>query len=174
MNITPATDAHLQQIETLYLQSVRANKDGFVQNLNFHGNIKEFIKSLQKDNGIFAVGLQGDQVVAIGGLRRLSGQIMELCKLHVDAACQGLGYGRAMCQYLLDYAAVNDIKKIELHVTTSQHPAISLYKKLEFTQDRTEIWEAEFEQQPLAYETLYMSKDLSLASPLYEGANSTI
>lgn len=163
MKIIEATDEHLSQIEALYIQSVRANAKGFVQNLNFHGDIKKFAKQLQADQGLFAVGLDGDRVVAMGGLRRLpdNSEIVELCKLHVSVDYQGRGFGRALCQHFFDYAIKElDVKRIELHVTTSQCPAIKLYQTLGFNEDKTAIWETEFEQEKLTYETLFMSKDI--------------
>lgn len=162
MQIVEATDEHLAELEELYIQSIRKNTHGFVQNLNFHGDIKYVAQTIQKNGGSFAVGLIDNRIVAMGGLKRCpcSRACSELCKLHVRAEEQGKGYGKKMCAYFFEQAREKGMEKIELHVTTSQCPAIKLYQTLGFVEDKTAVWETTFENEYLQYETLFMHKDL--------------
>lgn len=161
--IRDAASEYLNSIEDLYIASIRHNRDGFVQNLNFHGDIKQTARVIQHANGLFAVGLVDDVVVAMGGLRRSHSQpdLAELCKLHVRADYQGRGYGRQMSDYFIARAKDMHIKKIELHVTTSQTAAIGLYRSLGFYDDHIESWKTHFEGEDLRYETLFMGKNLT-------------
>lgn len=162
MQIIEITDEYLIRMEELYIRSVKANPRGFVQNLKFHGDIKLFAKHIQQQNGSFAVGLHNGQVIAMGALRRYDRDvsIAEMCKLHVDCDHQGKGYGRKMCAYFFERARDMRLSRIDLHVTTSQCPAIKLYQTLGFTEDHVHLWTSEFENESLSFETLYMFKDV--------------
>lgn len=162
MIIIEITPDHLPAMEDLYTRSVKANTKGFVQNLRFHGDIKQFAQTIQSHDGSFAVGLENGHVIAMGALRRCQtdNSTAEMCKLHVDASYQGNGYGRQMCHYFFERAKAMGLSRVDLHVTTSQCPAIKLYQTLGFEGSHTSIWESEFENEKLCFETLYMHKDL--------------
>lgn len=160
--ITEADPQHYPAIRDLYKQSLKANPKGFVQNLKYHGDIVDLIDRIRATDGSFAVGLEDDRLVAMGGLRPIEGQsAAEICKLHVSADVQGRGYGCAMCKYFVTCARKKNLEKIELHVTTSQDKAISLYQKLGFTKDHVALWESEFEGEKLSFETMHMSRDMT-------------
>jgi ribosomal protein S18 acetylase RimI-like enzyme len=162
MIIIEITPEHLPAMEDLYRRSVQANTRGFVQNLRFHGDIKQFAQTIHVQNGSFAIGIENGCVIAMGALRRHhdDNTKAEMCKLHVDATYQGKGYGRQMCHYFFERAKSMGLSCVDLHVTTSQCPAIKLYQTLGFEDSHTTVWESEFENEKLCFETLYMHKNL--------------
>ena len=160
MQIHEARAEDLSAMEALYIRSVAANEQGFIQDLSYHGDIKQLAQDVQAGGGLFAVGEVDGKVVAMGCLRKCSCKedCAELCKLHVDATLQGKGYGQKLSEYFLNKAPDLGFTEVELHVTTSQTPAIGLYEKLGFNPEHTEMWS---DPKVGAFETLHMRKHLT-------------
>lgn len=153
----------LAAVEALYARSVRANTQGFIQDLSYHGDIKQFAQQVTADGGLFAVGEHDGEIIAMGALRVCPCKpgCAELCKLHVEACKQGCGCGRKMCEFFIEQAPKLGLTELELHVTTSQQPAVRLYKKLGFAEEKTEVWQGTIGNTVHSYETLYMRKKLA-------------
>ncbi|OLP57139.1 hypothetical protein BJF92_06305 [Rhizobium rhizosphaerae] len=84
------------------------------------------------------VAVEGESVVAAGGLHRFEGRRQHAAELGigVDDAWQRRGVGRALLAALLD-SAFNwlQIRRVELTVFTDNHPAIALYRRFGFVEE---------------------------------------
>lgn len=121
-------------------------------------NIKTFIRQAERDGGIFAGVFENGQIVGMGGIVRKSDREAEVCKLHVRKEFKGRGYGEKLLNYLERMARRKGFEKLRLHVTTSQRPAINLYRKQAFLPTGNEVYMTEIEGKAYEYDTLYMEK----------------
>ncbi|MEM9032549.1 MAG: GNAT family N-acetyltransferase [Pseudomonadota bacterium] len=86
---------------------------------------------LLKENVAFFAAFEGTVAVAIGGLKRLSGDHGEIKSMHVAEASRGCGLARAMLARLLEVARVQELERISLE-TGSQDafaPARAFYAR---------------------------------------------
>lgn len=90
---------------------------------------------LSKDGHIF-VALVNGEPMGVVALCRMDGTEydFELAKLAVDPAARGTGIGEKICRAALERAGKLGAKKIFLESNTILKPAISLYRKLGFTE----------------------------------------
>lgn len=94
----------------------------------------------------------------MGGIVRKSDKEAEVCKLHVRKEFKGRSYGEKLLNYLERMARLKGFEKLRLHVTTSQRPAINLYRKSAFLPTGNEVYMTEIEGKIYEYDTLYMEK----------------
>lgn len=157
VSIGAASDEDFAPLCALYCQSVRCNPKGFIQDLNFHGCLIAKTKEWRKAGGDMLVARDGGAVIAMGGLAPASGRSVELCKLHVDAAWQGRGLGRLLTQRLIELATARGFDEVKLHVTTTQRPAIGLYRSIGFRPVEKAVFETTVFGHPASFDTLHMS-----------------
>lgn len=89
------------------------------------------------DGGEFLVGEQQDQVVAMGGLRRLadgSREIGEMARLRVRPSLQRRGYGYALVLALQERAGELGYTGLCADTTAYQTAALELYRSLRWRQ----------------------------------------
>lgn len=140
-------------LPALYEKSIRANTEGFRQDLENQMPILEFVKSVCLNGGIFLGAFLDRELVGILGLE-LKGQGYELCKFHVDSAFIGRGYGRALLERALKY----DKKQFSLHVSKSQKRAIDLYMRYGFRVIREEDCRVLLRGEMVVFPTLFMQR----------------
>jgi GNAT superfamily N-acetyltransferase len=157
VTIGPASEEDFAPLCALYCQSVRCNPNGFIQDLDFHGCLIAKTREWRKAGGDMLVAREGGAVIAMGGLAPAGGNSVELCKLHVDAAWQGRGLGRLLTQQLIELAAARGFDEIKLHVTTTQQPAIGLYRSIGFRPVEKAVFETTVFGRPASFDTLHMS-----------------
>ena len=89
-------------------------------------------------NRLALVAVDGDTVIAAGGLHRFEGRRQHAAELGigVDVAWQRRGVGKSLVAALLD-SAFNwlQIRRVELNVFTDNHPAIALYRRFGFAEE---------------------------------------
>lgn len=156
----PLTAEDRAGLEALYEASIRANAQGFIQDLSFHGNIYDLFSGYVAQGGAAIVLKEQGAVIGMGGLRPMDSQTAELCKLHLNTRYQGKGLGKYMLLHLLATAQDLGFKEIDLHVTATQAPAIGLYKKLGFSQWQQQDCLIEVGGKTEVYPTLFMRKAL--------------
>lgn len=141
-------------LRDLYVLSLRNNVKGFVQDLDFHGDIAERADQLnQPGSGGRMIGFfLNEKLVGFGAIRRIPSGNVELCNLHLRPDCQGRGIGKRLALELIGMAKVMGYKTVELHVTITQQPAIGLYQHLGFTKTGQRVYEISGE----TYDTLFM------------------
>ncbi|OLP61207.1 hypothetical protein BJF93_20665 [Xaviernesmea oryzae] len=90
------------------------------------------------ENRLLLLALEGETVVASGGLHRFEGRRQHAAELGmgVASAWQRRGIGRALLAALLD-SAFNwlQIRRVELHVYIDNHSAIALYERFGFERE---------------------------------------
>lgn len=150
-------DSDWVQLPAIYYQSLKDNPDGFVQDVAYHGDITVIGKQILERKGALLVAAINEKVVGFGALKPEPGaDSVELCKLHVSKAYQGLGIGKQLSQRLLSLANELGYGLVTLHVTTTQKAAIRLYEKLGFYKTGQQIFNLEVNQQVREYDTLFM------------------
>ncbi len=149
-------------IEALFARSVRANPEGFIQDLAFHGPIFALLRGFATSGGAAEVlRLHADgPVIGMGALRATAPGAAELCKLHLDSAFHGLGLGRLLAERLLTRAKHLGRRRLDLHVTATQRAAISLYLRLGFTVTERRPCPVVVYGKEVVFETLFMSLEL--------------
>ena len=150
--IRPISPADYDQLRDLYKYSLSRNTAGFVQNLDFHGDIAERAAQYQNSNGAMLGIFQDNTLIGFGGLKQSSSMRVELCNLHLHPHQHGKGLGKRMAQILIQDAEELGYDTIELHVTATQDAAIGLYKKLGFSETKRQVYDVEGN----AYDTIFM------------------
>ncbi|WP_181871329.1 GNAT family N-acetyltransferase [Sphaerisporangium album] len=89
--------------------------------------------------GALLVGEVAGQVIAMGGIRRVTTEICELLRMRVYPEFQGRGYGKAILLLLEEKAADLSYQRIRLLTGEDQHPAVDLYAKHGYTVTEREI-----------------------------------
>ena len=82
-----------------------------------------------RDGGEFLVGLQGDRIVAMGALRRTSGERAQITRMRVAPDLQGNGIGQRLLDALEGRAADLGYATLHLDTTVGQTAARRLYAK---------------------------------------------
>jgi GNAT superfamily N-acetyltransferase len=77
--------------------------------------------------GRFVVGYLGVEPVAMGGLRALDGETVEIKRMFVDPAVRGRGFARVVLARLEELAAETGARRIVLETGLKQPEAMALY-----------------------------------------------
>lgn len=86
---------------------------------------------IDKGGKIFFAKYQNN-IVGTFTLLKIDNQTFELSKMAVAENIQGLGIGKKMMDYCIEYAESNKIKKLVLYSNTILETAISMYRKYGF------------------------------------------
>lgn len=93
------------------------------------------IESVYLENGgEFLVGIQDDEIVAIGAFRKLSPVRAEIKRIRVRRDCQGRGYGKIILERLLEMAVASGYREACLDTTVQNVAAQRLFEKYGFTE----------------------------------------
>ncbi|MBF9221296.1 GNAT family N-acetyltransferase [Hymenobacter ruricola] len=109
---------------------------------------------LQRGGQILLAEYQG-QIVGACALLRMDADTLELAKMAVSAAAQGLGIGRRLAQAALDTARSMGARRVYLESNTRLTAAIQLYYKLGFQRIEPD--------RPSPYERVNIHMELLLA-----------
>lgn len=90
------------------------------------------------NRGEFLVGMKDNRIVAMGGLRKTTEDIVELRRMRVDPAFQRMGFGQIILNVLEKKARELGYKVIELQTTIKQVSAQKFYIKNGYTEVRRE------------------------------------
>jgi putative acetyltransferase len=161
IKITPVLPNDVDAVEKLYFCSVRCNPRGFIQDLRYHSPIHTVFSDYRENGGDLLVAKVENHVVGMGGLRRISNDRIELCKLHISRYYQGKGYGTQLVYRLLARARELGVREVELHVTKTQTIAIHIYKKVGFSTTKENVFIIETDGKQYAFDTIYMEKKLA-------------
>ena len=97
-----------------------------------HGSWDDDLKDIPgvytSDQGCFLVGLAGDDIVAMGALRRFEEGVGEIKRMRVHPRFQRRGYGRALLSLLEDAASRLGYHQTRLDTTTRQQAAQIFYE----------------------------------------------
>jgi len=150
--IRPISPADYSQLRDLYKYSLAKNAKGFVQKLEFHGDIAARAEKYQNSNGTMLGIFQDHTLIGFGGLKQAKNNRAELCNLHLHPQQQGKGLGKRLAQILIQDAEELGYDTVELHVTATQVAAINLYRKLGFVETKRQVYDVEGQ----SYDTIFM------------------
>jgi len=165
VTLRAATDDDTKALCALYCDSVRCNRDGFIQDLGFHGCLITKTLLWREKGGDMLVACDGASLIGMGALAPDDDGRVELCKLHVDASCQGRGIGRMMVSRLIALAAERGFPEMKLHVTKTQGPAIRLYQSVGFRFTGEELFATTVFGEPVQFPTVHMRLALRAQEP---------
>lgn len=152
LEIRPIRPADAEGLRALYALSLRRNAQGFIQNLQYHGDIAERAAAYQSGNGAMLGVFTNDNLVGMGGLKRKDAERVELGNLHLHPEYHGCGIGKKLSLALLEQAKKLGYSVVELHVTATQEAAIGLYKRLGFVQTDRRVYDVEGQ----SFDTIFM------------------
>lgn len=75
-----------------------------------------------------------NQIVGTFSLLKIDEVTYELSKMAVTEKFQGIGIGKVMIEFCIDFCKINEYKKLILFSNTILIPAITMYKKFGFTE----------------------------------------
>jgi len=132
--ITEYTSGDAEAVWDLHVKTIRANKDGYVQNLAFHEDVRDIPRFYQA----FFVLRDGGKVIGMVGLKKISSDTFEIKRLQVDAEYQGWGYGRHLMEHVFAFAKQRGVSLLRLDTSEPQTKARNLYLSLGFTTTHVE------------------------------------
>ena len=86
--------------------------------------------------GDFLVGLQGNEIVAMGTLKRFSDTCGEIKRIRIRRDCQRQGYGQTILLKLMELAAALGYTELCLDTLVNNLPAQQLFRKFGFSETR--------------------------------------
>lgn len=147
-------------LESLYIKSIRANKKGFIQDLERSKNIKNFIIDEREKGGNFFGVFFTDKLIGFGGYMNEGNSSMQICKLHLDKDYQRYGLGKLLLSMIEADAKYSKFKKFHLHVTNTQENALNLYIKMGYKVYKEEVSKVELSDGIYYFPTIYMNKNI--------------
>lgn len=151
--IRPISPADHDQLRDLYKFSLSKNTEGFVQDIDFHGDIAARATQYQNQNGaMLGIFIDNKTLIGFGGLKQTENNRVELCNLHLHPHQQGKGLGKHLARVLIQDAEELGYEMVELHVTATQDAAIGLYKSLGFTETKRQTFDVAGKD----YDTIFM------------------
>ena len=91
-------------------------------------------EAILKNGGKILFAEYNNQIIGTAALKLHEPDTYELTKMAVDEAFQGLGAGKLLCSAAINEAKALKAKRLILYSHTALTPAISIYRKLGFTE----------------------------------------
>ena len=85
------------------------------------------------NGGEFIVGLIGDEIVALGGYRKMSNSLGQIRRMRVHPDQRRKGYAQQIIKKLEEVAKQNKISELQLKTSTQQKMAQCFYEKNGYT-----------------------------------------
>ena len=94
------------------------------------------LKGLQSPDIIFWTGWQGEALIAMGALKRLSEDHGEIKSMHTVSAVRRQGVGSAMLQHIIAFAQSRGMSRLSLETGSWDYfrPAVALYRRHGFVE----------------------------------------
>lgn len=112
------------------------------------------------NGGEFLVGLIDDEVVAIGGYRKMPNNIGQIRRMRVHPNHRRKGYAQQIIQKLEEVAKKNKISELQLKTSMQQKMAQGLYEKNGYTKMETKEKEFYTEGGGNTFEVVWYRKQL--------------
>ncbi len=129
IEIIPFSLEYISEIKTLNIEWLEKFFEVEESDKNMLSNPQELI--IDKGGKIFYAKYK-NQIVGTVTLLKIDDFTFELSKMAVTEKVQGLGIGKIMMEYCLNFAKENRIKKLILFSNTVLVPAIKMYEKYGF------------------------------------------
>lgn len=106
------------------------NPSGLLQHLPGIDDDMDDIEGVYLNHGDFIVGLEGNEIVAMGAFKRRTPECAEFKRLRIRPDCQRRGYGQTIMQKLMGLAADMGYKEAFLDTLATNTRAQRLFEKL--------------------------------------------
>ena len=161
--IRDAEAADVPAVRALLVETWHATYDGIygwrrvAEMTNAWHSPESLHSQLGREEGVFLVGLVGEEIVATASARPERDGAALLTRLYVLPARQGVGIGRTLLQVAL--ACFPQAPVARLEVESQNEPAIAFYERMGFFLQR----QARFDGREDTPNTLLMAKRLFVA-----------
>ena len=102
--IAPLRQSETKETAKLYEVSLMDNREGFIQNIDFHGGIEAMMEEFRLNNGNIYTVQRANKIIGMGALKKVNDTTVELCKLHLYPNLKGQGLGKKLSLCLMKYA----------------------------------------------------------------------
>ncbi len=126
-----------KEIFELHVRALK-NEDAYMYTGAWEKDFEDIEGIYLKNRGEFIVGTVGDKIIAMGGLRKMTENIVELRRMRVDPIFQRKGYGQAIINVLEKRAKEFGYTVIRLNTSAKQVAAQKFYKKNGYMEMRRE------------------------------------
>lgn len=166
ITLRPYVLSDAEECQKIYERSLKENKHGFIQDLSYHGTIKEQFNSILSNDGsvVVAIDRKSSSIVGFCALVRAGDQedhSHEIAKLHVLSSYQGQGIGQKIVESLISEVKKQNGCCVHLDVTKTQTKALNLYQKLGFKQIKNEICTVQVNDQNMQFDTIFMCRKIA-------------
>lgn len=117
---------------------VLKNEDAYMYTGKWEKDFEDIEGIYISNKGEFLVGIIGNKIVAMGGLRKMTEDIVELRRMRVDPIFQRKGYGQMILDALEKKAQELGYKVIQLNTSLKQVSAQKFYEKNGYVEIRRE------------------------------------
>ncbi len=148
-----------QKIKDLYKLASVNSEIGY-RNGPWEADFDDIEGHFLKD-GEFLVGLINDEIVVMGGYRKVSGVVGQIRRMRTHPDHRRRGYAQQIIKKLEETAKRNQIKELRLKTSTQQKMAQNFYEKngyAKMTTDKKEYYE---EGGGKTFEVIWYKKELS-------------
>lgn len=126
-----------EEVFNLHVRALK-NENAYLYTGVWEKDFKDIEGIYLNNRGEFLVGMKDNRIVAMGGLRKTTEDIVELRRMRVDPAFQRMGFGQMILNVLEKKARELRYKVIELQTTIKQVSAQKFYIKNGYTEVRRE------------------------------------
>ncbi|HBQ51055.1 hypothetical protein A3B42_03555 [Candidatus Daviesbacteria bacterium RIFCSPLOWO2_01_FULL_38_10] len=121
----------LSDKEEVFDLHVRALKkeDAYMYTGTWEKDFEDIEGIYLNNRGEFLVGIKDHKIVAMGSLRKMTDDIVELRRMRVDPSFQRMGFGQMILDALEKKARKLGYKIIQLNTSARQVPAQKFYEK---------------------------------------------
>ncbi|WP_247716477.1 GNAT family N-acetyltransferase [Sinomicrobium weinanense] len=96
-------------------------------------DLENIDKVYNANNGIFLIGVnEENEIIATGGLLKVTGSCFKLRKIYVAKAYRGNGFGKQIVNKLLQIARAKKAGQIVIETSSKMTTALSMYRSLGF------------------------------------------
>ncbi len=131
IKIIPFSEKYTSEIKTLNIEWLE--KYFYVEPTDIKMLSSPQTEIIDKGGKIFYAKYNND-IVGTFSLLKIDDSTFELSKMAVSEKLQGIGIGKAMIEFCINFAKENEIKKLILFSNTILIPAIKMYKKYGFVE----------------------------------------
>lgn len=117
-----------EEVFQLHVRALK-NEDAYLYTGKWEKDFEDIEGIYLNNRGEFLVGAIDNKIVAMGGLRKMTNDIVELRRMRVDPVFQRKGYGQMILDVLEKKALELEYKIIELNTSLKQLPAQKFYEK---------------------------------------------
>ena len=96
------------------------------------GDLDDIENVYIKNRGDFLVGLRGNEIIAMGAIRKFSETCGEIKRIRIRRDCQRQGHGQTILLKLMDIAAEMGYTELCLDTLAGNLPAQRLFEKFGF------------------------------------------